>query len=263
MARWGPRRSAALLVDAEGTHAHMASRSRSVPVGSLSRSSAGVADDVTRHIERLIVTGAFPAGEKIPSERTLAVELGVSRPALREALSRLEVAGLVVRRQGSGTRVTEEVPLADSLATRLEHAADDFEHSAEFREVVEPQIARLAAGRISVEQLDELRELIAASDRDPDPDSSVRLDVAFHVAVARAAGNPLLASLGELTASWTVEARVYSHLEGEGRRVSHEGHARVLDALERRDADAAAHEMAEHLRQIRAVIDNVRLAEPS
>ena len=133
--------------------------SRKISVGSLARSSASIVDDIVRHLERLIVTGALAAGEKIPSERSLSVELGVSRPVLREALSRLEAAGLVTRRHGSGTRVTGGLPLADSLAQRLERGSDEFEHSAEFREVVEPEIARLAAARISDEQLGALREL--------------------------------------------------------------------------------------------------------
>ncbi len=235
--------------------------SRKTPVGSLARSSGSIVDDIVRHLERLIVTGTLVAGERIPSERSLSAELGVSRPVLREALSRLEAGGLVVRRHGSGTRVTRELPLADSLARQLERGSDDFEHSAEFRQVVEPEIARLAAVRISDAQLAALREIIAGSERDPDADHSVQLDVAFHVAVAEAAGNPLLAALAELTASWTVEARVYSHLEGDGRRISHEGHSRVLTALERRDGEAAAREMADHLRQIRAVIDRVRASE--
>ena len=69
-----------------------------------------------------------------------------------------------------------------------------------------------------------------------------------------------MTSLGELTASWTVEARVYSHLQGEGRRTSHDGHARILAALEAADPDAAEAAMAGHLREIREVIDRVRLA---
>ena len=230
-------------------------------VSSLARSSASVADDIVRHIERLIVTGAFGAGDRLPAERTLATDLGVSRAALREALGRLEVAGLVVRRHGSGTRVSREVPLSASLATRLERASDDFEHAAEFREAVEPQIARLAAQRITEDELGELRALLARSADEIEADESVRLDVAFHGTVARAARNPLLTSLGELTASWTVEARVYSHLEGEGRRISHDGHARILAALEDADSSAAEAAMATHLREIREVIDRVRLAE--
>ncbi len=248
----------ALIGTGKADDAAMASRDR--PARAFARTSGSLAEDIVRHIERLIVTGGFAAGERIPAERTLANDLGVSRPALREALGRLEASGMVVRRHGSGTRVSREVPLSASLAARLERGSDEFEYAAEFREVVEPQIARLAAARIGAAELAALRELLLASSGDIDPDESVRLDVAFHVGVAQAAGNPLLATLGELTASWTVEARVYSHLQGDGRRISHEGHARVLDALENGDGDAVAEAMARHLREIRAEIDRVRLA---
>ncbi len=224
----------------------------------LPRSRATVAEEIVRHIERQIVTGVYAPGDRLPAERALAAELAVSRAALREALSRLEASGLVVRRHGSGTRVTREVPLSASLAARLERASDDFEHSAEFRELIEPQLARLAARRITADELAELRALLEASAGDVDPDESLRLDVSFHTAVARASRNPLLASLGELAATWTVEARVYSHLGGDGRRISHAGHVRVLTALEAGDADAVAEAMGEHLREIRAVIDQMR-----
>ncbi len=220
----------------------------------LARTGATVADDIVRHIERLIVTGTLASGDRLPAERVLAEELGVSRAALREALGRLEASGLVARRHGSGTRVSREVPLSATLAARLAHADDDIEHSAEFRETVEPQIARLAAARITAEECARLRELLTPPAGEDDADQSIRRDVAFHVAVARASGNPLLSALGELTASWTVEARVHSHLEDEGRRLSHEGHTRVLDALEAGDGDAAAEAMASHLAEIRAVI---------
>ena len=229
----------------------------------LARTGATGADDVVRHVERLIVTGALASGDRLPAERTLAQDLGVSRAALREALGRLEAAGLVVRRHGSGSRVSREVPLSATLAARLAHADDDLDHSAEFREAVEPQIARLAAGRITAEECNRIRELLTPPANEDAPDRSIRRDVAFHVAVARASGNPLLSALGELTASWTVEARVYSHLEDEGRRISHDGHARVLDALEAGDGDAAAEAMSTHLAEIRAVIYASRHTPPN
>ena len=64
----------------------------------LARTGATVADDIVRHIERLIVTGTLASGDRLPAERVLAEELGVSRAALREALGRLEASGLVSRR---------------------------------------------------------------------------------------------------------------------------------------------------------------------
>ncbi len=229
--------------------------------GPLPRTRPLIADDIVGYLERLIVTGDLPAGAPLPPERALAHELGVSRNALREALSRLEVLGLLDRRQGSANRVSRTIPLTATLAARLQEVPAEFDHSAEFRSVIEPQLARLAAHRIDEAQLAMLADLLEQSGRETDPDQSARLDIGFHTAVAHATRNPLLATLGELTASWTVEARVFSHLEGEGRRLSHAGHTRILEALTARDPEAADEAMRVHLAEIRDVIERVRMSE--
>lgn len=232
--------------------------SANVIQGPISRTHPLIADDIVRHLERLIVTGELPAGTLLPPERALARELGVSRNALREALSRLDVLGLVERRQGSGNRVSRTIPLTATLAARLQDVPAEFDHSAEFRAVIEPQVARLAAQRIDDAQLEALAGILGQSHVETDPDRSASLDIGFHTAIAHATGNPLLATLGELTASWTVEARVYSHLEGEGRRLSHTGHARILESLAARDPEAADYAMRIHLAEVREVIERVR-----
>lgn len=232
-------------------------------LGPLPRTHALVADDITRHLERLIVTGDLAPGRALPPERSLARELGVSRNALREALTRLEGLGLLERRQGSANRVSRTIPLTAALAGKLQEVRTDFEQSAEFRAVIEPRIARLAAERIDETQLTALGELLEQSAHEVDADSSAALDIGFHTLIAQATANPLLAALGELTASWTVEARVFSHLEGEGRRLSHSGHTRILDALVARDAEAADYATRIHLSEIRSVIERVRTADPS
>ncbi|PPG30266.1 FadR family transcriptional regulator [Pseudoclavibacter sp. RFBG4] len=230
-------------------------------LGPLPRTRALIADDIVLHLERLIVGGDLEPGAPLPPERTLALELGVSRNALREALTRLEGLGLLERRHGSANRVSRAIPLTATLAGRLQAVQADYDHSAEFRALVEPRIARLAAERIDREQLTTLGELLARSADETDADLSARLDIAFHTAIAQATANPLLATLGELTASWTVEARVLSHLEGEGRRVSHEGHSRIFAALSARDSEAAEYAMRIHLSEIRDVIEQARSEE--
>jgi GntR family transcriptional repressor for pyruvate dehydrogenase complex len=230
-------------------------------LGPLPRTHSLIADDIVRHLERLIVTGELAAGVSLPPERALAHELGVSRNALREALTRLEGLGLLERRQGSANRISRTIPLTATLAARLQGVAADFDHSAEFRAVIEPRIARLAADRIDAAQLATLRDLLERSALETDADQSASLDIGLHTAIAQATANPLLATLGELTASWTVEARVFSHLEGEGRRLSHAGHARILDALAAHDAEAADYAMRIHLAEIRDVIERVRSAD--
>lgn len=227
-------------------------------LGPLPRTRALIADDIVLHLERLIVSGDLAPGAPLPPERALALELGVSRNALREALTRLEGLGLLKRRHGSANRVARSIPLTATLAGRLQAVQADYDHSAEFRSLVEPRIARLAAERISREQLIALDGLLEQSAVASDADLSASLDLAFHTAVAQATANPLLATLGELTASWTVEARVFSHLDGEGRRISHEGHTRILAALSAHDAEAAEYAMRIHLAEVRVVIEQAR-----
>lgn len=231
-------------------------------LGPLPRTQALLADDIARHLERLIVTGQLASGASLPPERVLAQTLGVSRNALREALTRLAGLGLVERRQGSANRVTRTVPLAAALADRMNDLAAEFRHAAEFRAVTEPQLVRLAASRVGPAQLDALRALLEAGDEN-DPEGSAGLDIAFHTAIAQATGNPLLAALGELTASWTVAARLSSHLDADGRRLSHDGHLRILAALSARDPDAAEYAMRIHLAEIRDVIERSGLPDPS
>ncbi len=230
-------------------------------LGPLPRTHSLIADDIARHLERLIVTGDLAAGEALPPERTLAHELGVSRNALREALTRLEGLGLLERRQGSANRVSRTIPLTAALAGRLKEVRAEFDQSAEFRAEIEPRIARLAAERIDEAQLAALAGLLEQSTHEVDADRSAALDISFHTLIARATANPLFAALGELTASWTVEARVFSHLEGEGRRLSHLGHARILAALTAHDSEATDYAMRIHLAEIRNVIERVRTAE--
>ena len=236
--------------------------SADVNVGPLPRTQALIADDIVQHLERLIVTGELAAGTSLRPERALATELGVSRNALREALTRLEGLGLLERRQGSANRVSRTIPLTVTLASRLQEVAADFGHSAEFRTVIEPRIARIAAERIDADHLAALSGILDDSASETNADRSVSLDIAFHTAVARATVNPLLATLGELIASWTVEARVFSHLQGEGRRLSHRGHARIHAALAAHDPDAADYAMRIHLAEIRDMIERVRTADP-
>jgi GntR family transcriptional repressor for pyruvate dehydrogenase complex len=227
-------------------------------LGPIARTPGSVSENVLLHLQRLIVTGRLPPGTRLAPERMLAAELEVSRSALREALSRLEATGLIERRQGSGTRVAGGVPLTSTLAGYLERDPAAFAASAEFRIVVEPQVARLAATRVTDPEISAMRAILESTDETSDPDHSVSQDIAFHVAVAQATRNPLLTALSELTVSWTVEARVYSHIQEEGRRMSYAGHTRILHALAGHNPDSAEAAMRVHLDEIAELIERVR-----
>lgn len=216
----------------------------------LERSGGSLRDTIVARLRALIVAGVLKPGERLPTERDLAAQLSVSRSAIREALLALESAGLIERRQGSGTRVSTRLPLSTVLDSFEADDARTIAASAEFRTVVEPQVARLAAARIDAVELEALADLLAQSGQARDIEQSVRLDIAFHAAIAAATRNPLLTSLSSLTVSWTVEARISSHLNEEGRRISHNGHSRLLRALNGRNGDAAEAAMRVHLDEI-------------
>lgn len=224
----------------------------------LERHGGSVREEIVARLRALILAGVLKPGDRLATERELAEQLAVSRSAVREALLRLQAAGLVERRQGSGTRVSARVPISAALDSWREDDSATITAASEFRTVVEPQIARLAATRIDDGELAALAAVVEESSAVLDGQRSVQLDIAFHAAVAAATRNPLLASLSELTVSWTLEARLFSHVAADGRRLSHEGHVRILRALQAGNPDAAEAAMRVHLDEITEVSQRLR-----
>jgi GntR family transcriptional repressor for pyruvate dehydrogenase complex len=204
-------------------------------------------------LARRIDSGELTPGDKLPGEATLATELSVSRPIIREALGQLRERGYVTTINGSGTYVQspDAETIADALRRHLRLADQGSISSAqlyEARAAIEVTAARLAAERASFEGLETLRGLLHAmrtSARNSTAYSSA--DMAFHVELARASGNPLLPTLLEPL----VEIIVTGMIESHGREgAADDGismHARVLDCVERGDAEGAGLAMAEHL----------------
>jgi DNA-binding FadR family transcriptional regulator len=155
-------------------------------------------EQIAATLEAEIRSGAFAAGDRLPSERDLAQRLGVSRATVREALGALQVAGLVDTRQGAGSFVAELVPAAPELAI-----AADASPSAvlEARAIFEPAIAALAARTYRPDEArDRLLDVMASSDDPADPEQRQRwsdADREFHRQFAQATGNPVLIAIAE------------------------------------------------------------------
>ncbi|MGO9820244.1 MAG: FadR/GntR family transcriptional regulator [Solirubrobacteraceae bacterium] len=145
-------------------------------------------------VERLgtaIRAGILPAGSRLPSERTLADQLAISRTTLRQALTTLVQSGLLVslRGRGGGTFVTERPPLAESDEPPL---GEEAWAVLDFRVAVELGATLLAAERCTSEQLDRLDALADAMMEVDDFDVYRRADIRFHIGVAEAAASPRL-----------------------------------------------------------------------
>jgi DNA-binding FadR family transcriptional regulator len=180
---------------------------------------------VVEWLGRRIVSGEFSHGSQLPNEADLAAQLKVSRGGVREAVKALAAKGLVEARPRLGTRVLpkHEWNLMDRevITWHGQVAAPEFLGDLlELRLMVEPGAARLAAERISAEQLAVLESAYAGmaehADRLPDDEAPfVRADLTFHLTLLRASGNQLIEQLGRLLeASLHHGLRATSHAPG-------------------------------------------------
>ena len=147
-----------------------------------------LADRVYHLLYSRISNGDYPVNQKLPPEKELAEEFGVSRPVLRTALERLREQGVIHSRQGAGSFVREvrSVPLGFA---RVETIAD-IQRCYEFRVCIETSAARLAAGRRNGDALAEIGTALSLMQGATDSLTHREdADFAFHLAVAKAANN--------------------------------------------------------------------------
>ena len=162
-----------------------------------------LADVVAKEIERRVLEGRLKPGDRLPSERDLSVQLGVSRASLREAIHKLAAKGLLESRQGGGTFVTDH--LDSSFGNPWEEILRDHpavhDDMLEFRHMLEGRATECAANRATAADRERVRlslERLEASFAGDDLDAQVDSDLAFHQAIAEASHNVIV---GHLTAS--------------------------------------------------------------
>jgi GntR family transcriptional regulator, transcriptional repressor for pyruvate dehydrogenase complex len=213
-------------------------------------------EQIVQQIEDSIHKGALKEGEQLPAERELALQFGVSRTAVREAVKALREKGLVEAFPGKGTFITSDTSrtVRQTLDRMMKAGQSEVTPNlAEVREILEPEIAALAAARAKEENLTAMREAFVVMDeaRD-DPDAFIEADLDFHLALAEAAANPLILSLIDSIVGLLREQRLrIFHVEGGPERGQYH-HKRILEAVEHRDSQGARDAMRAHLRQVRS-----------
>ena len=211
-------------------------------------------EQIVQQVEDSILSNQLKPGDQLPAERDLAQRFGVSRTAVREAVKTLREKGLVEAYSGRGTFVTNGTSQAIRQSLDLMIRINQQEgsaHLAELRQVLEPEIAALAAPRIEEQLLSTMREAVAIMDRNlHDPDAYVEADLDFHLALAEAVGNPLILSLLDSIVGLLREQRrrIFNVDGGPERGQFH--HKRILAAIEKRDPDKAREAMRAHLKQV-------------
>jgi len=162
-----------------------------------------LADSVVTEIEKQILDGALRPGDRIPSERKLAEDFGVSRPSIREAIQKMVAKGMLITRHGGGTKVTDKLdaPFINPWQDMVKDHPMLHHDILEFREMLEGQAAALAAARATeadMARLDKAFAKLEAAYTGKDLGECVEADVAFHQIIAEASHNALI---GHLTAS--------------------------------------------------------------
>lgn len=215
------------------------------------RASDGVAAElVVAHIRRLIDEGRLKPGDRLPAERELAQQVGVSRPSVRAGLRALAAMGVVQSRHGAGTFIRSGPPALDSEPLSFLAALHGFTRDQMFeaRRVLEVGVAGLAAERATGEHLasiaEEMTGLFASLE---EPQAFLKHDIRFHRAVASASGNPILASLVEMVSALFYAQRRKTAERARDLRESADMHRAIYNALRARDGARARQAMNDHL----------------
>jgi GntR family transcriptional regulator, transcriptional repressor for pyruvate dehydrogenase complex len=207
-------------------------------------------EEVVARVSELIKTAQLKAGDRLPPERELSKQLGVSRPSLRAGLRALSSMGVLKSRQGAGTFVSDGPPTLDSEPLRLLAALHgfSFDHMFETRSILEVGAAGLAAENATSDQLatlaDEIAEMYASLG---DPQEYLVHDIRFHRAVAEASNNPTLATLVEMVSAVMYERRRETIERAHDFSESLELHQQVYRAIRARQPEEARSAMREHI----------------
>jgi GntR family transcriptional repressor for pyruvate dehydrogenase complex len=211
-------------------------------------------EKIVEQIEASILRGDLHPGDKLPPERELSRQFGVSRTAVREAMKALTQKGLVEVQLGKGTFVTNGTSQAmrNSLGLVLKMGLEEgYTSLVEVREILEPEIAALAAQRARQEQISTMREAVAVMERSLDDiDTFIEADLDFHLALAEGSQNPIILLLLDTLVDLLRGLRTQiAQVEG-GMARAQQHHKLILAAVEGRDPQAARSAMNAHMQQV-------------
>lgn len=224
-------------------------------------------EQVTRSLEKQILTGQNVPGEQLPSHRELATQFNVGIRSIREALKTLETRGLVDVRQGKGVFVKADnldfymESLTDSMGFRFPQTKQMLLALTQVRLIIETAIVKNIAMRPDASTISVLRGIVVAMESTPQsPEETIehqRLDTLFHMSIVEASSNVILITFYKhlsrlLFSSMLKSGKIFSNME-KGRRE----HRALLEALVAREPDRAVAIITEHLDNTRRVLETI------
>jgi DNA-binding FadR family transcriptional regulator len=218
---------------------------------------------VAEQIARLIASGEYRPGSRLPPERDLARQLGISRPTVREAMVALELAGIVEVRTGAGIYVNAKPAEARMLPLWLGDSGPGPIELIEARRAIEPSVAAAAARCAAETDIAAIEETLADMAQAADSTSFRAADRRFHQRIAQTTGNSVFVAM--VDGLW---AQMFTPIfERLGRRTgllperrdtAREEHSAILAALAARDPEGARRAMDAHLRNVEEILTGER-----
>jgi GntR family transcriptional repressor for pyruvate dehydrogenase complex len=208
-----------------------------------------VTNQVYEQLKAQVLRRAWLPGSKLPSENLLAQQLGVSRVSVREGLQRLVSLGLLETRHGEGTFVCEYGAGAsmNALIPMLALDPADLFHVLEYRRIMEKGTVALVAEKATDEDVAELKRSYAAMiEQQFDVSGFAHADLEFHLALARASGNPIIIKVNGIIRD-ILSVSMESIVQSLGTQDGLDYHQRIIEAIEAHDARRAESIMEEHV----------------
>ena len=204
-----------------------------------------------------IAAGSLRIGDKLPPERELCVQLGVSRTSLREAVRILDAYGVVESTQGGGTYVTDKFTenIFEFLGFGNLLTRENLRHLLRTRSVIETGAVEQALEQADENSLRKLEDLVRRLETENDPSRLGRLDAEFHETLISMSGNPILAAvyriIHKIILQGTSQVIAYPNARG----VAVRDHRRILETLRSRDGKECSAAVRKHLKNTEELIE--------
>ena len=212
-------------------------------------------EQIVDRIEDQVLSGELNAGDRLPPERLLAEQFGVSRTAVREAVKALRQRGLIEVYPGRGTFITDGTSnaLHRSLGLAMRVGREDgVESLLELREIIEPAITAKAALLATLIQIEQLENCVEQMDMFLTiPEQFMAADNNFHMVLAAASGNVLVPAILNSIVDILQEQRMMIFRADGGQIIAQTHHRNILQAIKDRNPAAAKASMEAHLTQVR------------
>lgn len=219
-------------------------------------------DRVAEELRNYIIANELKPGDRLPTERDLVEQLGVSRSSVREGLRKLEILGIVEIRPKEGITVKNQdgdvTPMVEKLTFRYRTEEVSFSELLEAREAIEEVIVKLAVERATDEDLHEMKECLdMMEDKGRRGEAFANEDLRFHQAILASAKNSVLMEFGAILEEF-FQARLLEHstaiFKQSRMQQTMSEHKALYEAIKKRDSKKAVQVMRQHLEVLRETI---------